>query len=61
MNNAEYYHSQFGSLHRQAAAEGISLARPKPDIETMRMLLKLACLGDAKAAADLDSRLNKLS
>lgn len=37
------------------------LAPAKPDIEKMRMLLKLVCLGDARAAADLDNRLRKLS
>lgn len=34
--------------------------KKKPDIEQMRMLLKLVCLGDEKAAALLDTELMKL-
>lgn len=32
----------------------------KPNVEEMRALLKLVCLGDTKAAVDLDNQLKNL-
>lgn len=37
------------------------MGKPRPNIQEMRTLLKLVCLGDAKAAADLDNKLQQLS